>query len=76
MDNSYKEISLGSEAINYLEKRLAYGNTLSKFLLQKHKLSEGKIITLVPAYATVEQIKHNAYCLSSENVMPEVFTQA
>jgi hypothetical protein len=57
MHKSYREISLGSEAIDYIQKHLKEGKTLSQYLLRSDNLKSGNIITIIPDYVSNEKAK-------------------
>ena len=53
---NYKEIILGEEAKNYVEKHLSYGQTLSKLVLEYIDLKLGNVITGLPSDANLDKI--------------------
>jgi hypothetical protein len=56
MINEYQEINLGDSAINYFRKRLEYGLTLSKYILETIDLEAGQVTTAFPKQANLENI--------------------
>ena len=57
MSTSFREISLGPEAIDYVRDRLESGNTLSTLLLKVHDLKVGRIVTKLPLVVDDEKAK-------------------
>jgi len=51
------EISLGKEAIIWVNKTLTQGKTLAKYLLESLELSAGRVITFLPPEANIERAK-------------------
>lgn len=51
----YREIALGLEANAYMQKRMADGKTLAKYLLQRSDLSIGRVMTFVPPDVEVKK---------------------
>lgn len=58
MSDTYKEITLGPEAVDYISDRLAEGKTLAKFLLDRADLNKGKVTTFLPSNADLSKINN------------------
>lgn len=55
--NHFREITLGTEAIDYIRQRLASGNTLATWLLQRADIDNGRVVTFLPPYVNEEAAK-------------------
>lgn len=57
----YKEFILGQVAIKFIKERLSYGynDNLSKYLLEKFNLDNGKVVTYLPYYVNQEPTIEN-----------------
>ena len=51
------EIRLGREAAEYMRQRLRRGNTLARYLLERHDLDRGTIVTFLPPGLSEEDIE-------------------
>lgn len=58
MSDTYKEITLGPEAVHYIRDRLAEGKTLAKFLLDRADLNKGRVTTFLPSNADLSKINN------------------
>ncbi len=57
MTNNFREIHLGSEALEYIRASLAQGKTLASYLLQRPDLENGHVLTFLPPQVSEEQVK-------------------
>ena len=58
MSDTYKEITLGPEAVDYIKDRLAEGKNLAKFLLDRGDLNQGRVTTFLPSNADLSKINN------------------
>ena len=66
MSDTYKEITLEPEAVDYIRDRLAEGKMLAKFLLDRTDLDKGRVTTYLPSDADLSKINN----FSSGEVLP------
>ena len=58
MSDTYKEITLGPEAVDYIRDRLAEGKTLAEFLLDRADLNKGRVTTFLPSNADLSKVNN------------------
>jgi hypothetical protein len=70
---NYREITLGSDSIDYIRKHLSYGLTISKYILNLLNLDEGQVVTGLPEDTAIEKLydfEHGGILASELKTMP------